>query len=153
MGTVLWDQRGVLLVDFIPQGTTINSGAYCTTLRKLCRAYQNKRCCMLSKGVLLLHDNARPHTSRMTQELIESFGWEVLNHAPHSPNFAPGDFHLFRYLKYSLGAKRFNDNEEAKAAFNSWLSDQVVEFFDDGFQNLVLRYDKCINKLDNYVEK
>ncbi|GFR24804.1 hypothetical protein TNCT_119461, partial [Trichonephila clavata] len=35
--------------EFIPQGTTINSGAYCTTLRKLRRALQNKRRGMLSK--------------------------------------------------------------------------------------------------------
>ncbi|GFT98473.1 histone-lysine N-methyltransferase SETMAR [Trichonephila clavipes] len=32
MATVFWDRRGVLLMDFMPQGTTINSGA---TLRKL----------------------------------------------------------------------------------------------------------------------
>ncbi|GFY23999.1 histone-lysine N-methyltransferase SETMAR [Trichonephila clavipes] len=36
--TVYWDQRGVLLGYFMPQGTTINSGAYCATLRKLRRA-------------------------------------------------------------------------------------------------------------------
>ncbi|GFY02135.1 uncharacterized protein TNCV_5099961 [Trichonephila clavipes] len=45
--TVFCDQRGVLLVHFMPQGTTINSGAYCTTLRKLRRALQNKRRGML----------------------------------------------------------------------------------------------------------
>ncbi|GFV74526.1 mariner Mos1 transposase [Trichonephila clavipes] len=85
MATVFWDRRGVFLVDFMPQGTTINSGAYCVTLLKLRRALQNKWCNMLSKGVLLHHDNARPHTSRTTRKLIESFGWKVLNHAPYSP--------------------------------------------------------------------
>ncbi|GFW48797.1 uncharacterized protein TNCV_4243771 [Trichonephila clavipes] len=84
MATVSWNRRGVLLVNFMPQGATINSGAYCESLRKLRRALQNKRRGMLSKGVLLLHDNARPHTSRTTRVLIESFGWEVLNHAPYS---------------------------------------------------------------------
>ncbi|GFX09297.1 hypothetical protein TNCV_1887101 [Trichonephila clavipes] len=53
----------------------------------------------------------------------------------------------------SLGGKRFSDNEEEEAAVNSWLSDQAADFFEEGFQNLVLRYDKCINKLGNYVEK
>ncbi|GFV59722.1 histone-lysine N-methyltransferase SETMAR [Trichonephila clavipes] len=77
MATVFWDWRGVLLVDLMPQGTTINSGDYCATLRKIRKALQNKRRGMLSKGVLLLPDNLRPHTSRTTPELIESFGWEV----------------------------------------------------------------------------
>ncbi|GFW25641.1 uncharacterized protein K02A2.6 [Trichonephila clavipes] len=43
------------------------------------------------------------------------------------------------YLKHSLGGKRFSDNEEVKEAMNSWLSDQVTDFFEVGFQNLVLR--------------
>ncbi|GFW24283.1 uncharacterized protein TNCV_605321 [Trichonephila clavipes] len=78
MATVFWDRLGILLVDFMSQGTMINSGAHCSTLRKLRRSLQNKRCCMLSKGILLLHDNK----AQTTQELIESFGWEVLKHAP-----------------------------------------------------------------------
>ncbi|GFU47557.1 uncharacterized protein TNCV_2442871 [Trichonephila clavipes] len=68
MATVFWDRCGDLLVDFMPKGTTINSGAYCATLRKLRRALQNKRRGMLLKGVLLLHDDARPHTSLMNLE-------------------------------------------------------------------------------------
>ncbi|GFX68190.1 mariner Mos1 transposase [Trichonephila clavipes] len=104
MATVFWDRRGVLLVDFMPQGTTIYSGAYCTTLRKFQRALQNKRCGMQSKSALLLHDNASPHTSRMTLELIESFSWEVLDHAPYGPDFAPSDSYFFRYLKHSLAS-------------------------------------------------
>ncbi|GFX19766.1 mariner Mos1 transposase [Trichonephila clavipes] len=105
------------------------------------------------KRFFLLHDNVRPHTSRTTRELIESFGWVVLDHAPYSPDVAPGDFHIFRYLKHSLCGKHFSDNEEVKATVNSWLSDQAADFFDESFQNLVLRYDKCINELSNYVEK
>ncbi|GFU16391.1 hypothetical protein TNCV_835801 [Trichonephila clavipes] len=45
---------------------------------------------------------------------IEAFGWEVLDHAPYSPDFAPSDIHLFRSLKHNLGGKRFSDNEEVK---------------------------------------
>ncbi|GFT77637.1 uncharacterized protein TNCV_3146221 [Trichonephila clavipes] len=80
----------------MPQGTTINSGAYCATLRKFRRVLQNKPLGMLSKTVLLLHDNASLHTSRKTRELIESFGWEVLDYEPYSPNLAPSDFYLLR---------------------------------------------------------
>ncbi|GFV83107.1 histone-lysine N-methyltransferase SETMAR [Trichonephila clavipes] len=95
---------------------------------------------MLSKGVLLLHDNARPHTSRTTWELIESFGWEVLDHVPYSPDLALHDFHLFRYLEHSFGGKHLGDNEEVNATINSWLSNQnqTADFFEEGFQNLIL---------------
>ncbi|GFX66910.1 uncharacterized protein TNCV_999491 [Trichonephila clavipes] len=83
---------------FMPQGTTINSGAYCGNLLKIRRTLQNKRHGILSKNVLLLHHNIKPHTSRTTRELIESFGWEVLDHTPYSSDLAPSDFLLFRYL-------------------------------------------------------
>ncbi|GFT62282.1 hypothetical protein TNCV_4716931 [Trichonephila clavipes] len=45
--------------------------------------------------------------------------------------------YLFQYLMYSLGGKRFTDNE-VKVAVNFWLSDKVEDFFDEGFQNFVL---------------
>ncbi|GFY03410.1 hypothetical protein TNCV_1173671 [Trichonephila clavipes] len=41
--------------------------------------------------------------------------------------------------------KHFSDNEKVKAAVNPWLFNQVADFFEEGFQNLILRYDKCIN--------
>lgn len=153
MATVFWDRRGVLLVDFMPRGMTINSEAYCATLARLRRAIQNKRRGKLTKGILLLHDNARPHTAARSREMIDSFGWEVLDHPPYSPDLAPSDFHLFRYLKNHLGGKRYDDDEEVKTAVNSWLSEQASNFFEEGFQNLILRYDKCLNKQGNYVEK
>ncbi|GFW34325.1 mariner Mos1 transposase [Trichonephila clavipes] len=103
-------------------------------LRKLRRALQNKRHGMLSKGVLLLYDNTRPHTSRTARELLKYFGWEVLDHAPYSPDLAPSGFSLLRYLKHSLGEKRFSDNEEVKLVVNSWLSDQVADLFERGFK-------------------
>jgi len=58
MGTVFWDQHGVLLVDIMPKGETINGPRYCETLKKLRRAIQNKRRGLLSRGIVLLHDNA-----------------------------------------------------------------------------------------------
>jgi len=64
--TIFWDRQGVLLVEFLPQGTTINSAVYCETLKKLRRAIQNKRRGMLSATILLLHDNARPHSAAQT---------------------------------------------------------------------------------------
>ncbi|GFW21209.1 histone-lysine N-methyltransferase SETMAR [Trichonephila clavipes] len=86
----------------------------------------------LSKGVLLLNDNERVHTSRATWDLIESFGWDALDHAPYRPDLTPRDFHHFRYLKHNLGGKHFSDNEEVQAAVNSWLSDQAADFFEEG---------------------
>jgi hypothetical protein len=63
MATFFWDRDGVLMVEFMQQGSTITIEVYSETLKKLRRAIQNKRRGMLTYGVVLLHDNARPHSS------------------------------------------------------------------------------------------
>jgi hypothetical protein len=58
MCTVFWDRKHVLLVEFLPQYSTINAGVYSDTLKKLHHAIQNKRRGMLNAGVVMLHDTA-----------------------------------------------------------------------------------------------
>lgn len=51
MATVFWDRKGLIHVDFMARGATINSESYCETLQRLRRAIQNKRRGMLSEKV------------------------------------------------------------------------------------------------------
>jgi hypothetical protein len=70
--------KGPLLFNFVPRGDTDNAAAYSETLKKLCRATENRWRGMVTRGVCLLRDSARPHTARATQDLLQSFKWEVL---------------------------------------------------------------------------
>lgn len=153
MATVFWDSEGVILVDFLERGTTINSERYCETLRKLRRAIQNKRRGKLSAKVLFFHDNARPHTANRTRELFDGFGWEVFDHPPYSPDLAPSDYHLFPAMKTWLATQRFDTDAELHAGVNQWLKSQAADFYRDGIEKLVPRYDKCLNLNGDYVEK
>jgi hypothetical protein len=72
MATGFWDRKGILLTEFMAPGTTITSEVYCETLNKLRRSIKNKRRGMLTKGVVLLQDNARPH-SLLTASLSLTF--------------------------------------------------------------------------------
>ncbi|XP_018564185.1 histone-lysine N-methyltransferase SETMAR-like [Anoplophora glabripennis] len=153
MCTVFWDWKGILLIDFLPRGQTIKADAYCETLRKLRRAIQNKRRGLLSKGVVFLHDNARPHTANVTKNLLQGLGWEVFDHPPYSPDLAPSDFHLFLHPKSFLGGQHFNNDEELKENVSNCLKTQAANFYEEGIQKLVLRYDKCLQNFGSYVEK
>jgi hypothetical protein len=83
MASVFWDRRGVLMVEFMQQGTTIMSEVYCKTLTKLHRAsHSEKRCGMLTYSVVLLHDNAHPYTATRTQPLLRHFNWKLFDHVP-----------------------------------------------------------------------
>jgi histone-lysine N-methyltransferase SETMAR len=74
------------MVKFKQQGTTVTSQMYCETLKKLRTArHSEKRCGMLTFGVVLHHDNARPHTAARSGALLEHFNWELFDHPPYSP--------------------------------------------------------------------
>ena len=52
-----------------------------------------------------MHDNAPPHTARLTQETVEHLGLELLPHPPYSPDLGASDYHHFRPMKKMLGAE------------------------------------------------
>jgi hypothetical protein len=50
---------------------------------------------LLQFGVLLLHNNARPHIAHTTVNVLNTWHWEILPHLPCSPDLSPSDFRLF----------------------------------------------------------
>ena len=90
---------------------------------------KSKRRGLLSSGVLLQHDNARPHTARTTVATITDLHFECLLHPPYSPDLAPSDFHMFGSLKEATGRKKFRSDEEVRHAVHEWLRGLPKEFF------------------------
>jgi histone-lysine N-methyltransferase SETMAR len=153
MATVFWDASGVLLVDFLPHGQTITAARYIVTLKKLKRAIRRKRPGLVDDQILLLHDNARPHSALRTVEAIQKFGWSVLPHPPYSPDLAPSDYHLFGKLKESLRGNQYGSIDDVGYALRAWIKQTPTEFFEQGIVNLVPRWQKCIAANGDYVEK
>ena len=86
---------------------------------------------MLAKRIVLLHDNARPHTATRTNALIKLFNWEIFDHPPYSSDLAPSNYHLFTKIKVWLATQRFHTNEELMDGVNNWLHNLAVPFFDE----------------------
>ncbi len=49
---------------------------------RLRMAVKRKQLGLLSRSVILLHDNARPHSTTITRLLLEDFKWDVFRHSP-----------------------------------------------------------------------
>ena len=147
MPTVLCDRKGVLLVNFMATGTTVNADRYCGT--KLRWAIQNRRRGMLSKGISILHNNARPHAACQTVTLVQWFGWKIIIHPSYSPDLAPSDLHQFLKLKEHLSGMRFNNDDAVQCFLNS----MAVNWYDMGIRKLPICLQKCINQNADYVEK
>jgi len=107
---------------------------------------------MLSRGVCLLHEHARPHSAHVTTALLEKFKWDVLDYPPYSPDIAPSDFHLFLRLKKHLAGKKFDDDDEAQEVMTCFKG-QAADFCNSGIQELVPRINNCVENAGDYVEK
>ncbi|PNF29048.1 hypothetical protein B7P43_G14049 [Cryptotermes secundus] len=70
-------------------------------------AIKSKRCGLLTTGILLQHDNARPHAARTAVATISDLHFVCLPHPAYSPDLAPSDFHMFGPLKEAMGGKTF----------------------------------------------
>lgn len=154
MVTVFWDCQGVILVDYLPKGMTINSAYYSNLLDKDLRtALKNKRRGKLSSVPLLQQDNARSHTAALTTTTITRMGWTLLPHPPYSPDLAPSDYHLFSALKQPLRGHHFASLDDMKSAVNTWIRETPPSFFESGIKKLKERWQKCIKLNGEYIEK
>eukprot|EP01133_Synstelium_polycarpum_P027808 gene27808-33623_t len=73
------------------------------------------------KGILLLHDNARPHVADIVKEKLVELKWTVLPHPPYSPDISPCDYYLFRSLEHFLRGKQFTEDNGIKNAINTFI--------------------------------
>ncbi|GFX92657.1 histone-lysine N-methyltransferase SETMAR [Trichonephila clavipes] len=106
------------------------------------KSIKNKRPGLLTEGVVVLHDNTRPHVSRVTQMELGKFKWETLDHLPYSLDMSPCDFHVFGPLKKHLKGKRFNSDDVLKDTVKDWASSQPQEFWEQGILRLVHQWDR-----------
>ena len=89
MATVFWDSKGIILIDYKPAGTSFTGEYYANVIKQLRVAIKEKRRGKLAAGVLLLHDNAPVHKSRVAQAAVRECKFQQLNHPPYCPDLAP----------------------------------------------------------------
>jgi len=82
LASIFWDQDGILLIDYLPKGQTINT-EYCSSLLlQLKDILQEKRRGKVTQGVL--HDNAPAHQALATQKKPAYLGFQCFDHPPFS---------------------------------------------------------------------
>ena len=150
MLSVWWDSQGIVFFELLPSNTTINATYYCGQLERLSHQLAIVR--PLREKVFFLHDNARPHTAKLTRLKLVSLGWEILPHPPYSPDLAPSDYHLFRALQGHLNGKRFDEEEDLKAELETFFNSQPLSFFERGIHSLPERWRAVIESDGAYFE-
>ena len=89
MALIFKDSQGVIMIDFLEQGRTINGA-----LRRIEEATpgnHKKEARKTDLCVLLLDDNAPAHMSQVAMTAGTECGFEILPHPTYSPDMSPSD--------------------------------------------------------------
>ena len=153
MVIIFWDKGGVLLTQYLPRGTTINDPYYASIIERSRSVIVEKGYGKVSRGVLLLHDNASIHKRKIGQAAIRQVGFIELNYLAYSPDIALSNYHPLSNLKKFLRLKNFSSDDEAVTTVEDYLTDRNSEFFCRGMQSLHDRWQhvkvNTFNKCDN----
>jgi len=94
-----WEHEGILLIDYLPKGQTINGEYYSSLLVQFKNILKEKRRGKVTRGVLFLHDNAPAHRALATQKKLAYLRFQRLDHPPYSPDLAPSEYKI-KYLLF-----------------------------------------------------
>jgi len=143
---VWWGVRGIVHWETLPKGQTINGELYCKQLDRVAECLKRKQ-----DRVYFLHDNARPHTSKLAIEKLAELQWQIVPHPPYSPDLAPSDYHLFRSMAHFLDEKKFDDEDEVKSAVSDYFDSLDQDFFKNGILSLGERWRQVIENNGAYI--
>ena len=88
-----FDASGIVHMEFVPPGQTVNQTFYLQVLRRLRDAVRRKRPDLWQSGEWWFrHDNAPAHTALSVRQFWTKTGMTPLPHPPYSPDLAPCDF-------------------------------------------------------------
>ena len=109
--SIFWDSQGMIMIDYLEQGRTVNGAYYEGKLKGLHQEIARKMQGKLTQCVLLLQDKAHAHTSQVVMTAATECGFEILPYPPYSPDMAPCDFYLIPKLKSHLPGTQYGSND------------------------------------------
>jgi hypothetical protein len=147
---IWWNMEGIIHYELLERNLTITAERYCQQLLHLEEAIQQKRPGR-PHGVILQHDNARPHTANMTKAAIHKLDWEILPHPSYTPDLVPSDYHLFTSLSNNLQGVSFN-NAELQNWLDDFFADKPADFLKRGIKNLPERWEAVVNNGEYIID-
>jgi len=130
LASIFWDQDGILLIDFLPKGQTINTEYYSSLpvqLKDILKENAAGRSLRVSCSCTTM--------PRLTGHLQPRRNWPtsasnvLITHPPYSPDLAPSDYHLLPGLKKQLKGRHFSSMWRSLLSRRPGWTDNLLNFF------------------------
>ncbi len=140
--------------SFFSDGT-VDADVYIESLRQMRESLRRKRPHLWAdKTFFLLQDNASPHTCIDTAAYlftVDMAEW-LWEHPQYSPDLSPCDFWAFLVLKRLIRGHRFQSLADVQTTVKRTLRELPLADFQNCFDNLLVRYHRCIEAGGEYFE-
>ena len=148
MVIVWWFSAGLIHHSFIKPGETITAEKYCRDIDEMHQKLTCKQPALVNrKGLILIHDNTRPHVLMIISQKLHTLNYEVFDHPPYAPDLSPTDFHFFKHLDNFMQEKCFRNPKDAETAFNEFVLSRTIAFYDPGIKKNLFLVSKSVLKL------
>jgi transposase len=142
------DYRDIAFWHLCDEGQTVNSEVYRDFLDRNIATWKAKH---NIRKPIILHDNARPHKSKLVTEYLRDHNIETWNQAPYSPDVQPCDYNCFGPFKRQLKGTRYNNSSELIDAINKAINEGTQKGLYQGIKMLPDRWQKVIDKEGSYI--
>lgn len=116
--------RGTHFFQVLNRGETVDSVFYINFLQRMRTFYATLNPPLLMENIRLIHDNARPHVARATQDYLNGTAVRVLKQPPYSPDCNLCDRYIFPRIEAIRGRNNFANKEELE----QFLTEQMPLF-------------------------
>jgi histone-lysine N-methyltransferase SETMAR len=149
--SIFFKSNGPVLIHCVDEGKTIDHNYYIENcLKPVVKEIWKQRRSAGTKGIKLLHDNARPHIHSDVINYLTEEGINIMPHPPYSPDLAPCDYWLNDYIKRNL-IDQPNEKSLARAV-SKVVKNIPEEEYKKTFDKLLERMELCINNHGDYFE-
>ncbi len=156
---LFYDSKGVIHMEFLPQGETVDTDFYLEVLKRLKESVRRKRPELWLRPpgseyrrMLLHHDNASCHMATRTLALIGESDILMVSHPPYSPDLVPCDFWAFPFMKNHLRGHKFQTIPDVQTAVRRVFREAPPKRFAESINDLPSRWMKCAVNEGAYFE-
>jgi len=146
LALISWDQDGIILIDYLTKGQTINAEYYSYLLVQLKDVLKEKRHGKITKAALFLHYNAPAHRALATQKKLAIWASNVLTTQPILRIWSRRTTTCSRDWKKRLKGRHFSSKAEVVVAAETWLDGQPSEFLGNGLRSVLSFVGSMLNK-------
>lgn len=145
--------KGIVHIDWVPEGQTVNQHYYISVLATLREWVRRKRNDLWRKKSWILHqDNAPAQSALSVKTFLAKRNIPILDHPPYSPDLAPSDFFLFPKVKSALKGTRFETFKAVKEKATEVMNGLPENDLQHCYEQWKIRMERCRDRGGEYIE-